>query len=234
MNVALVLSGGTGKRIGADIPKQYMKINDIPVISYSLRTLFLHEMIDAVQIVAAEEYHSLIEKEIEKIVTPGTKDMFKGFSEPGQTRQLSILNGLRDIKKYASEADTVLIHDAARPCVSAELIDECFQAIIGHEGVMPCLPMKDTVYLCGNGQKVDSLLDRSRIFAGQAPELFLLGPYYEACQELLPDRIFTVNGSTEPAVLANMDVVMIPGDEGNFKITNMHDMARFNDLVGNR
>lgn len=235
MNVALLLSGGRGSRIGGEIPKQYLKINDKPVIFYCLRTLMRHEMIDAIQVVCEEEYRPLILECVEEIskeinIEGLDEELFRGFSDPGENRQLSILNGLKDIKKYASDADTVLIHDAARPCVSEELITNCYGAMIGHEGVIPVLPMKDTVYLSGNGQKVSSLLDRSRVFSGQAPELFLIGKYYEANQELLPDRILDVHGSTEPAVLYGMDVVMIPGDEANFKITTRADLERFRNF----
>ena len=69
-----------------------------------------------------------------------------------------------------------------------------------------------------------------KIFAGQAPELFLFGKYYRANQSLLPnDEILRINGSTEPAISAGMDVVMIPGDETNFKITTGADLRRFRE-----
>ena len=231
MNVALILSGGKGSRIGGEVPKQYIEAGGKPIIYYSLKTLMLHEMIDAIQVVAEKEYEELIKNTVEDIASeishPDLASMYMGISCPGENRQLSILNGLKDIRKYASDADTVLIHDAARPCLSAELISDCYEAIIGHEGVLPVLPMKDTVYMSGNGQRVSSLLDRSRIFAGQAPELFLIGKYYDANQDLLPNKIINVKGSTEPAVMAGMDVVMIPGDEQNYKITTKADLDRF-------
>lgn len=231
MNVALLLSGGRGSRIGSEIPKQYIEVNGVPIIYYALKTLMLHEMIDAVQVVAEAEYETMIHDVVSRIASEcGHEDLalrFKGISVPGENRQLSILNGLKDIRKYASDADTVLIHDAARPCLSAELINECYEAIIGHEGVLPVLPMKDTVYYSNNGQRVSTLLERNKIFAGQAPELFLIGKYYDANQDLLPDKILDVKGSTEPAIMAGMDVVMIPGDEANYKITTKADLDRF-------
>ena len=84
--------------------------------------------------------------------------------------------------------------------------------------MIPVLPMKDTVYVSSDGKHVSSLLNRGEIFAGQAPELFVLGKYYEANERLLPHRIFQINGSTEAAVLGGMDIVMIPGDEGIIKL----------------
>ena len=96
---------------------------------------------------------------------------------------------------------------------------------------MPLLPMKDTVYTSLDVKHVTALLDRSTVYAGQAPEVFRIGRYYEANQKLLPDRIRKINGSTEPAVLDGMDIVMIPGEEGNFKITTKSDLERFRNMI---
>lgn len=229
MVTALLLSGGTGTRMGLEMPKQYIKVNGRPIIDYCLRTLLEHEGIDAVQIVADEMWQENILACMENIRC----GKFRGFSQPGKTRQLSIWNGLTDIRKYAGDADCVLIHDAARPQVSAKQITDCLAAVkAGHDGALPVLPMKDTVYYSEDGAAVTSLLERSRIFAGQAPELFVLGKYFEANQALFPEQIMRINGSTEPAVMAGMDIAMIPGDEGNFKITTMADLERFREKVG--
>lgn len=226
MVTALLLSGGTGTRMGMEMPKQYIEVKERPVISYCLRTLLLHEGIDAVQIVADEMWRKTVTECVEN------SDKFRGFSNPGKTRQLSILNGLEDIKQYAKDSDYVLIHDAARPRLSEKQISDCLEAVrLGHDGALPVLPMKDTVYYSEDGGTVTSLLDRSRIFAGQAPEIFVLGKYYEANKALLPERILEINGSTEPAVLAGMDIAMIPGDEGNFKITTKEDLQRFEQTI---
>jgi len=244
MTIALILSGGTGTRLGADIPKQYIKVNGRTVLSYCLETLFLHPEIGGVQIVADAFWQQLILAEIDGLkdasdaenVTAkkemiGFMQKFRGFSVPGKTRQLSIFNGLTDILEYASAEDIVLIHDAARPCLTSEMISRGIGACAGHDGVLPVLPMKDTVYLSEDGRVVSSLLNRSQVFAGQAPEFFVLGKYYEANQKLLPEKILSINGSTEPAILAGLDVAMIPGDEGNFKITTKADLERFEQIV---
>ena len=108
-------------------------------------------------------------------------------------------------------------------------LPDSLETVKGHDGVLPVLPMKDAVYYSEDGKQV-SLLERERIFAGQAPEAFRLGPYLKANERLLPKRILGVKGSTEPAVLAGLDVVMIPGDERNFKITTREDLERFRQL----
>lgn len=228
MNVAVILAGGTGTRAGLEVPKQYNEVNGKAVISYCLHTFFTHKKIDAVQIVADATWHRYI---MQQLLALPYNEKFRGFSSPGENRQLSIYNSLTDIRGYALENDMVVIHDAVRPCISAVQIADCLKAAKGHDGTLPVLPMKDTVYLSDDGRAVSSLLDRGKVFAGQAPEVFAFGKYYGANRALLPDKILKINGSTEPAVMAGMDIAMIPGDEGNFKITTAADLERFRENV---
>lgn len=232
MNVALLLSGGSGLRLGNEIPKQYIEVGQRPMISYCIETLSVHPQIDAIQIVAHASWHDRIR---EWLKTADLQHKCRGFSAPGATRQLSIWHGLEDLRVYAGDTGYVLIHDAARPLLSSQQITDCLEGVRGHDGLMPVLPMKDTVYESRDGgNSVAGLLDRSAIYAGQAPEVFQIGTYYRANQRLLPDRILKINGSTEPAILAGLDVAMIPGDEGNFKITTQTDLERFQKIVKER
>ena len=228
MNIALILAGGSGSRMGLDIPKQYLKVCGRPVIEYSLSAFAENMRIDAIQIVAEDKWRDIIRECLER-TDPDHK--CKGFSTPGINRQLSTLNGLKDISRYAPPESAVIIHDAARPRVSRDLIERSLDALLEHDGVLPVLPMKDTVYYSAAGQKVDSLLQRECIYAGQAPETFRLGVYLEANRRLLPEEILKINGSTEPAILAGMDIAMIPGDECNYKITTKEDLHRFMQFV---
>lgn len=229
MNVALILSGGCGSRLGSEIPKQYIRVGKQCVVTYVIKTLADHDNIDAIQIVADDKWTDTILKEIDSI--GAGKEKFRGFSVPGKTRQLSILNGLKSIRKYAPDDAWIMVHDAARPMLSSQLIASCFKAAAGHDGVLPVLPMKDTVYYCEEGCHVDKLLDRTKIYAGQAPEVFRMDKYWKANVELLPDEILKINGSTEPAILAGMDIAVIAGDENNFKITTQQDLERFRELI---
>ena len=224
MNVALILSGGTGTRLGADIPKQYIEVCDKPIIAYAVDVFEKSQCIDAIVITAASQWHGFV---LDKC----RAEKFRCFSEPGDTRQLSIYNGLCAIKDFAADDDVVIIHDAARPCVTEKMIVDCIDGAIRHDGSLPVLPMKDTVYFSENGSSVTSLLQREKLFAGQAPEAFKFGKYLAANEALIPDKIFMINGSTEPAVIAGMDIAMIAGDEGNIKITTKNDLIRFEEIM---
>ena len=291
MNIAVLLSGGAGRRMGSDIPKQYIRVSGKMLITYSLETLLAHPLIDAVQIVAGKKWREDILADLRKSRLATEK--ICGFSVPGAERQSSIFHALKDIKGsgitsirsannmsiissagnksntssksgtegsmdavYYSDyqhnsvqdvqtmhtvlahnvisaynvvqtAYTILIHDAVRPNLTKEQITACFAALKNHDGVMPVLPMKDTVYLSDGGRCVSELLDRKKIFAGQAPEVFAFDKYYAANLRLLPDGLRRINGSTEPAVMAGMNIVMIPGDENNYKITTKADLEHF-------
>ncbi len=258
--ISLLLSGGTGSRLGADIPKQYIRTSGRMMITRSICALFKCVQIKSVRIVADTAWHDQIRKDWQefcreytvcegadtpapeheceqincalKAKRPGNaKEFITGFSVPGSTRQLSILNGLEDIAKEYDKDTVVLIHDAARPFVSASMLENCIKACDTHDGAMPVLPMKDTVYYSEDGASVTKLLEREKIFAGQAPEAFILGKYLDANRALLPDRILTIKGSTEPAVMAGMDIAMIPGEESNFKVTTPADLKRYEEIV---
>lgn len=224
MNIALILAGGTGSRLGEEIPKQYIEVNEQPIIAWCVEVLTSNSNIDCMYIVADEKWRDYIMENV------NTRKLV-GFVEPGATRQLSIWNGMLEIDKNIQDScRTILIHDAARPFLTNQLLDDIYVAMKGHDGVMPVLSMKDTVYYSEDGRCVDRLLDRNRIYAGQAPECFDFDKYYYANKQLLPDKIMSINGSTQPAMLADMDVVMIPGDENNFKITTKSDLQRFREM----
>lgn len=236
MNYAILLSGGTGSRAKTDIPKQYIQTGEHMMITSSLRTLLKCPKIDEVYIVCEEEWQQEILEDVRR--SGLDPNGIKGFARPGAVRQTSILNGMEEILRKQdgqgeiatmNDDDTVIVHDAARPFLSEKLLNECYEGIKGHDGVMPVLPMKDTVYRSTNGKTVSELLNRQEIYAGQAPELFIFRKYYEANLKLLPDRILKINGASEPAVLAGMDIAMIPGDERNVKVTTPEDIAKLRE-----
>ena len=226
MNIALILAGGVGSRMGTKIPKQYIEVKGKPIISYCLDKFTNHSKIDKIHIVADVMWQEYIMRFIDS-------NKFSGFSSPGSNRQLSIYNGLIDVGKYATAEDIILIHDAARPNVSAEMITTCLEKIESNvcSGVIPVFKMKDTVYYSEDGNSITSLISRDKLLFGQAPEAFRLGDYTLANQRLLPDEILKINGSTEPAVLASMNVEVIAGDENNFKITTNTDFEKFIRIV---
>ena len=164
MNYAIILSGGVGSRLGANLPKQYLDINGKTILSYCLETFEFHQSIDKIVVVAAKEYHSLVLSEVNKY---GIKKFFC-ITEAGESRQHSILNGLTAIKELAkdlSDKDVVLIHDGVRPNVTKAVIDACLD-FDGYDGALPIIKPQDTIFFSEDAKEIGGLLDRSKLFSG--------------------------------------------------------------------
>lgn len=221
MNIALILAGGTGKCFGFSNPRQYVLVKDKMIITHCLQVFGAHPKINAIHIVAHEQWREKIFKQMSDAVIR----KFGGFSNPGANRQRSIFQGLNDMASYARKSDIVIVHDAVRPMVSPAQISACLKACREHDGAVPVLSVRDTVYF-GEDGVIRSFLDQEKIYTSQAPEAFRLGKYYKANARLMPNRIDEINDAAEPAIMAGMDIAMIPGDEANFKFTTRVDWER--------
>lgn len=230
MNIAIILSGGTGTRMGLSTPKQYVEVNGKPIIQYCLDTILNHKMVDYVVIAVADDWLDFVQNCVKQ--SAFAKPVY--YSKPGETRQGSIINALKVTKeKGAASDDIVLIHDAARPRLTAQLITDCFQACKDADAVLPVIPVKDTVYMSQDGKHIDSLLERKTLWNGQAPEAFRFGSYYEANMKLTQDELLRITGSTEVSYRAGLKCILIPGDTNNFKITTQEDLSNFESMVRN-
>lgn len=231
MNIAIILSGGVGSRMGLDIPKQYVVVNGQPIISYCIQTFLCNEHTDAIVIGVANGWKEYVMEQMEKLHP--AKPVF--YAEPGETRQYSIFNALRVVKDQGYSDDSfVIIHDAARPLVSDELINRCYEACNRADGSMPVIAVKDTTYYSEDGKSITSLLDRSKLWAGQAPEAFVFGKYLQIHEKMSHEELLKINGSTEIAFKQGLKVEMVEGDPMNFKITTPEDLSNFESIINSK
>lgn len=222
MNTAIILAGGTGTRIGGDVPKQYLQVGNKPIITYCLEKFERNKNIDEIVIVAAVEWQKFITENMDGI------EKFKCFAPAGKSRQHSIVNGL---KASSSNTINVIIHDAARPNVTDEIINQCMLGLDEYDGVMPVLPVKDTIYYSESGNQISSLLNRDCLFAGQAPESFRYLKYLSIHNGMTDEELGSVRGSSEIAYRNGLRVKLIEGDEQNYKITTTVELEKFRSEV---
>lgn len=232
MNIAIILAGGVGSRMkSGTTPKQYLLVNGKPVISYCLDIFENSPKIDDIVIVAEKDWHNFLLTWMDKEYIK----KFRGFALPGCNRQYSIFHGLQFVKSLGRETDDiVVIHDAARPLLSLALLNACIEHMVDVDGVMPVISMKDTIYVSENHENITGILNRDILYAGQSPECFSFGSYYNANAALSEEEMLSFHGSSEIAYKCGLNVKLISGSEDNFKITTKNDLDLFqmklNDL----
>ncbi len=228
MNTALILSGGKGTRLKTDgTPKQYLEVAGRSIISYCLETFLRCDKIDAVVIVLDDIW----QEHINDIANRIGLDKPIAFAKSGETRQMSIYNGLEKIAEQFHDTRSVIIHDAARPLVSEEMIVACLEGLKDADGVMPTLPVKDTCYLSADGESITRLIPRSELFAGQAPEAFDFKKYLELCRNADSEYLNSMSGTSELAFRHGLKVRLIEGDERNFKVTTKADLEMLKKIL---
>ena len=227
MNTAIILAGGVGSRMGADRPKQFLMVQDKPIISYCFDIFQKHKEIDNIVVVVNDKWQNFVDENAKKYGV--TK--ICGYAPAGKTRQHSIFNGLKCIAENAPDTDVVIVHDAARPLVSDQIISDCIKGATEFDGAMPVISVKDTVYQSSDGQQIGCLLKRSELFAGQAPESFNFKKYYDIHKSVTDEEIGQTAGSSEIAYRHGMEIRMVKGSERNLKITTIEDLETFESIL---
>jgi 2-C-methyl-D-erythritol 4-phosphate cytidylyltransferase / 2-C-methyl-D-erythritol 2,4-cyclodiphosphate synthase len=220
---ALIVAAGRGSRFGGDLPKQYCQLAGKPVLAHTVAAFISHPLIAVVQTVIhaddAALYAEAVGSSQQKLLPPVTG---------GATRQASVLAGLEAMSGQG--IDIVLIHDAARPFVSAHVINEAIQAARDHGAAVPGAAVTDTIVAVDTGI-IAATPDRASLRAVQTPQAFRFDLILAAHRKAAAgDRTFTDDGSI--AAAAGHAVHVFNGDSANVKITTQDDLARANQRLG--
>jgi 2-C-methyl-D-erythritol 4-phosphate cytidylyltransferase len=221
---AVIAAGGSGSRISRQINKQYLPLNNKPILIYSFEKFALHEKIDTVIIVAAEHEMEMCSALIKKYNTHKKQvDVVAG----GASRQESVLLGLKACKE---NTDIVLIHDGARPFVTNQMINDCLEQMDTYKACSVGVAAINTIKQVDNKGIVLKTLDRNSLWEVQTPQCF---DYKCICE--LHKKAFEANISvTDDCSLAeiyNLDVKMIKGNYDNIKITVARDLFTAQGII---
>ena len=216
---AVVLAGGSGKRMGTKVHKQYLMLKGYPVLYYSLKAFQDSAWIDEIVLVSGTGEEEYCQKEIvEKYSFSKVHKIVAGGAE----RYNSVWNGLQQI----TEKDGfVYIHDGARPFVTEELIERGIDCAKTYKACAAGMPSKDTVKIVENDQKVASTPDRSRVWNVQTPQIFQYALVKEAYEQALSHDCSRI---TDDAMVVeaygNHGVWLYEGSYKNIKITTPEDL----------
>jgi 2-C-methyl-D-erythritol 4-phosphate cytidylyltransferase/2-C-methyl-D-erythritol 2,4-cyclodiphosphate synthase len=217
--IALVVAAGRGSRFGAERPKQYTLLAGLPLLRHSLLRLSRHPEIDAVRVVIQPDDQADYEMAAAglSLLTP---------VPGGATRQASVRLGLESL--VSLQPDRVLIHDAARPFPSSQIISRLVAALDEWPGAIPALPVVDTLKRAQPDGLLQQGPDRSHLVRAQTPQAFSFGAILKA------HRSLQSSDETDDAAVAEkagVSVVTVSGEEENFKVTTADDLRRAENLA---
>ena len=235
-NIAVILAGGVGSRLGSPVPKQFMPLAGRTVIEHSIEIFVNHPAIDEVAVVVHPDWRG----RMEEIAAAGRWKKLKRIIDGGSERYMSSLNA---IMAYIDEPDdtNLLLHDAARPWVSAEIVDRVTAALEHHEAVGVAVPSTDTVWEVHPDMNeelrikneefimprfVARIPERKLMWRAQTPQAFRLPLIRDAYQRALQDPQFqaTDDCGVVRKYMPGTKIVVVEGDEKNKKITFPEDI----------
>jgi len=222
-NYAIIVAGGSGTRMGSDIPKQFLMLNGKPVLMHTLEAFYHTSVQPRLILVLAANYRSQWEQLCMEHSFYIPHDLVNG----GESRFHSVKNALDIIDEFADTL--VAIHDAVRPLVNKEIIEESFRHAGKHGNAITAVKSRDSVRQLKN--KVSSSIDRNEIYLVQTPQTFKFSQLKKAYTQTY-DSKFTDDASVVER--AGMPINMVEGNYQNIKITFREDIAIAEAILNTR
>ena len=218
-NVAVLLAGGVGVRVGLGVPKQLIKIAGHSIMEHTLAILDRHPDVDEIVVMMAPGHLDAVHKMVRDGGYAKVTAILEGAGTRNDTTQ-------RALDALGEEDCKVLLHDAVRPLVSARIISDCFAALDQYAAVDVAIPSADTIIEVGPDNTIRDIPPRANLRRGQTPQAFLLSTIREAYRIAREDPAFEATDDCTVVLRYQPDVPIwvVPGDERNMKVTEPIDI----------
>ncbi len=232
MNIAIIFAGGIGQRLNNgenSTPKQFLKINDKPIIIRTLELFQTHKDIDKIYISIHPDYYEYMQDLVKYYYITKTVGIVNG----GKTGQESIYNALKLAQKENPQDSIVLIHDGVRPNITEEVITKNIECTKKNGNAITCTSCFETILISENGINPEHVPYRKDTYAAQAPQTFHLGEVIEAheiTRKTNPNYTDIVDTCTLYKTL-DKKTFMVKGNRGNIKITTIEDLYILRALI---
>lgn len=227
VNIGLLIAGGSGARMHQDIPKQFLTVNEKPVIVYTLEAFQNHPEIDEIAVVCIEGWEQVLWAYAKQFNITKLKYVVTG----GATGQESIFNGLKAIKENHKDDDVVIVHDGNRPMIEPDIITDNLVKQKKYGSAVAAIPCTEVVFVSEN--KVDSYksIPRENLQRTQTPHSYYLGDLWSAHLEAQKRNITNTAASCSLMELLGKKTYFSKGSEKNLKITTIDDIEIFKALL---
>ncbi len=225
MNIAVILAGGSGTRMGNDMPKQFMKVAGKQVIEHTIDVFEHCDQIDEICIVSKADYVANVEELVVKNQYKKVKKILTG----GKERYDS---SLAAINAYTDDNANLLFHDAVRPLLSERIVNDCIAALEKYNAVDVAVKTTDTIISVDANECIDFIPNRAQLRNGQTPQCFKRGTIKRAYDLALKDPNFvtTDDCGTVRRYLPEEPVFVVEGENANMKLTYLEDLFLLDKL----
>ena len=227
MNVAIITAAGKGERINQDIPKQFLHIEDKPIIIYTLEVFQHHPSIDAILVVCLDGWHEILWAYSKQYNISKLRWVVSG----GLTGFDSIHNGIMELKKHCADDDIILVHDGNRPLVSHEMISDGISVCTKFGSAVAAIPCTEVVFKSINGNTIEEEIPRELLKRTQTPHIFRFGKLYWAHGEAEKQVLKNIAASCSLMWYLGEPIYFYQGSEKNIKITLLEDIDVFRALL---
>lgn len=226
-NIALLIAGGYGSRMGQSIPKQFLTVNEKPVIVYTLEIFQKHPEIDSIAVVCIEGWESVLQAYANQFNITKMRHIIPG----GKNGQESIRNGVYELEKHYLPSDIVLIHDAIRPMVSADIISDCIRVTKEKGNAITAIPCAEAMIQTEDGNVSVGSYPRDHLRRTQTPQGFHISDICNLHRGALKAGINNSVASCTLKIEMGEQVYFSMGSEKNIKLTTVEDIDIFKALL---
>jgi len=227
MNIALLTAAGSGTRTHQDIPKQFLHVDNKPIIVFTLEAFQKHPSIDAIIVVVLQGWADVLCAYAKQFNIEKLKYTVFG----GKTGQESIFAGLCELEKHYAEDDVVMIHDGNRPMLPQEVITDSFVTFSEHGNAVAAIPCTEVICQSENGYSSIRSIARETLFRTQTPHTYRFGDIMNAHRTANELGINNMSASCTLFETLGRETFFSKGSEMNIKITTSEDLEIFKALL---
>lgn len=229
MNFALIIAGGSGNRMGQDIPKQFMHVDNCPIIVHTMKCFQKHPDIHGIAVVCLKGWETVLQSYANQFMIDKLRWIFPG----GETGMESIHNGIYGLKEAGcDDDDLVLIHDSVRPLLSQDIISSNIAICKAYGYAITGIQCREAILESEDGFSTDTSIPRDKLIRTQTPQTFRLANIIAAHEEAKEKGITnSVASCTLMAELGGRTMHIVPGSEKNIKVTTVEDLEMIKALM---
>jgi len=225
MNVAIIIAGGAGSRMGQDIPKQFINVHDKPVLIYTLEGFQRHPQIDAIEVVCIDGWHDVLRAYSKQFNINKLKWIISG----GSTGQESIRNGVYNLEGVCGEDDIVVIHDGIRPMVDETVLTDVLVKCRQYGNAVTSTPYNDQIFVVDDEISTVKYIPRETLRKVTTPQAYHFGELIRAYREAFEKNIGIGGSSYTNTMMVELGkrLYFAAGSEKNIKLTTKDDLETF-------